>query len=189
MLVECYDEKGAEVYEMIIKQIFQDLLLGPSVEDLRAFVNPDEVVFILAIKMKNTAGNMHLKDVATLKYDKALDNTVVYVDDENYLPEILNKLWKNIPRENIHQPDRFSIILVGNQLKLKDLVIQDSQMNLEKRVYDAIFRILPEGFRIIKDVSKDDVIAVISTDALIKDSWIEKANEYIDELNQNNRKI
>ena len=28
MLVECYDEK-AEVYEMIIKQIFLDLVLGP----------------------------------------------------------------------------------------------------------------------------------------------------------------
>ena len=39
MLVECYDEKGAEVYEMIIKQIFQDLVLGPSVQDLRAFIN------------------------------------------------------------------------------------------------------------------------------------------------------
>ena len=50
MLVECYDEKGAEVYEMIIKQIFQDLVLGPAVEDLKAFANPDEAVFILAIK-------------------------------------------------------------------------------------------------------------------------------------------
>ena len=40
MLVECYDEKGAEVYEMIIKQIFQDLVLGPAVEDLKAFANP-----------------------------------------------------------------------------------------------------------------------------------------------------
>ena len=32
MLVECYDEKGAEVYEIIIKQIFQDLVLGASVD-------------------------------------------------------------------------------------------------------------------------------------------------------------
>ncbi|MBP8706819.1 MAG: DUF2113 family protein, partial [Methanobrevibacter sp.] len=56
MLVECYDEKGAEVYEMIIKQIFQDLVLGPAVEDLKAFANPDEAVFILAIKMKKTSG-------------------------------------------------------------------------------------------------------------------------------------
>ena len=51
MLVECYDERGAEVYEIIIKQIFQDLVLGSSVEDLKAYVNPDDPVFFLAIKM------------------------------------------------------------------------------------------------------------------------------------------
>ena len=51
MLVECYDERGAEVYEIIIKQIFQDLVLGASVDDLKAYVNPDDPVFILAIKM------------------------------------------------------------------------------------------------------------------------------------------
>ena len=34
MLVECYDTKGAEVYEIIIKQIFQDLVLGAAVDDL-----------------------------------------------------------------------------------------------------------------------------------------------------------
>ena len=54
MLVECYDERGAEVYEIIIKQIFQDLVLGASVDDLKAYVNPDDPVFVLAIKMKNT---------------------------------------------------------------------------------------------------------------------------------------
>ena len=42
MLVECYDERGAEVYEIIIKQIFQDLVLGASVDDLKAYVNPDD---------------------------------------------------------------------------------------------------------------------------------------------------
>ena len=55
MLVECYDKKGAEVYEIIIKQIFQDLVLGPSVDDLKAYVNPDDPVFVLAIKMKKTS--------------------------------------------------------------------------------------------------------------------------------------
>ena len=70
MLVECYDEKGAEVYEMIIKQIFQDLVLGPAVEDLKAFANPDEAVFILAIKMKKTSGVIKFGDVANFTYDK-----------------------------------------------------------------------------------------------------------------------
>ena len=66
MLVECYDERGAEVYEIIIKQIFQDLVLGPSVDDLRAYVNPDDPVFVLAIKMKKTSKAITFGEVANL---------------------------------------------------------------------------------------------------------------------------
>lgn len=182
MLVECYDKKGAEVYDMIIRQIFQDLMLGPSVDDLRAFADPDQVVFILAIKMKNTASHVYMKDVANLEYEKTEDKTHIIIDNENFLPNILDNLWNIFPRDSIYQPDRYNIILDGNQLKLNDLVVDNSQINLQKRIYDAVFRILPEGFRIVKDVSKDNIIAVIATDELIKDSWIDKANEYIEEL-------
>ena len=66
MLVECYDKKGAEVYEIIIKQIFQDLVLGSSVEDLKAYVNPDDPVFVLAIKMRKTSSVILFEDVANL---------------------------------------------------------------------------------------------------------------------------
>ena len=41
---------------------------------------------------------------------------------------------------------------------------------------------MPEGFKIIKDMSTKDIVAVVATDELIYDSWIEKANEYIAEL-------
>ena len=67
---------------------------------------------------------------------------------------------------------------------MSSLVIDDPHSNLQRRIYDAIFRILPEGFKIIKDMSTEDIVAVVATDELIKDDWIEKANEYIDELNK-----
>ena len=82
MLVECYDERGAEVYEIIIKQIFQDLVLGASVDDLRAYVNPDDPVFVLAIKMKKTSNAVAFGDVATLTYVKDDDITRIIVDNE-----------------------------------------------------------------------------------------------------------
>ena len=184
MLVECYDEKGAEVYEMIIKQIFQDLVLGPSVDDLKAFANPDEAVFILAIKMKKASGVIKFGDVASFTYDKKNNTTKIFVENENYLPNILKKLWRRYSRDELYQPTRYNIDLEGNQMELEELVIDDPQSNLQRRVYDAIFRILPEGFKIIKDVSVGDIVAVIATDELIKDAWIEKANDYIAELNK-----
>ncbi|MCR5027057.1 MAG: methanogenesis marker 17 protein [Methanobrevibacter sp.] len=182
MLVECYDEKGAEVYEIIIKQIFQDLVLGTSVDDLKAFVNPDDPVFILAIKMKKTSNTVQFKDVASFNYDKADDVTRILIEDENYLPNILKRLWRMYSRDEIYQPTRYNIELVGNQMNLETLIIDDPHSNLQRRIYDAIFRILPEGFKIIKDMSTKDIVAVVATDELIYDSWIEKANEYIAEL-------
>ena len=183
MLVECYDKKGAEVYEIIIKQIFQDLVLGASVDDLKAFVNPDDPVFIIAIKMKKTSTVVKFNDVANFTYDKADDVTHIFVEDENYLPNILKRLWRRFSRDEIYQPTRYNIDLDGNQMDLETLVIDDPHSNLQRRIYDAIFRILPEGFKIIKDMSTKDIIAVVATDELIMDSWIEKAEEYIAELN------
>ncbi|WP_405293892.1 methanogenesis marker 17 protein [Methanobrevibacter sp.] len=185
MLVECYDERGAEVYEIIIKQIFQDLVLGASVDDLRAYVNPDDPVFVLAIKMRKTSRIIKFDDVAKFTYDKQRDVTSILVEDENYLPNILKRLWMKFSRDEIYQPNRFTLELDGNHLNLESLVIDDPHSNLQRRIYDAIFRILPEGFKNIKDLSTQDIVAVVATDELIKDAWIEKCQEYIDELNKN----
>ena len=183
MLVECYDERGAEVYEIIIKQIFQDLVLGSAVDDLRAYVNPDDPVFVLAIKMRKTSNAIRFDEVANLTYDKANDKTMILIDNENYLPNILKELWKRFSRDEIYQPNRYQLEISGDYTELESIVVDDPQVNLQRRVYDAVFRILPEGFKIIKDLSTDEIVTVVATDELIKDAWIDKAHEFIDELN------
>ncbi|MDO5823715.1 methanogenesis marker 17 protein [Methanobrevibacter sp.] len=184
MLVECYDERGAEVYEIIIKQIFQDLVLSSSVDDLKAYVNPDDPVFVLAIKMRKTSNAIKFEDVANLIYDKQNDVTRILIDNENYLPHILKELWKQFSREEIYQPNRYQLEIGGDHTDLKTIIVDDPHSNLQRRIYDAIFRILPEGFKIIKDLSTENIVTVVATDELIKDAWIEKANEFIDELNK-----
>ena len=184
MLVECYDERGAEVYEIIIKQIFQDLVLGASVDDLRAYVNPDDPVFVLAIKMRKTSNVVKFGDVANLTYDKANDKTMILIDNENYLPNILKILWMQFSRDEIYQPNRYQLEIQGDYTHLESVVVDDPHSNLQRRVYDAIFRILPEGFKNIKDLSTENIVTVVATDELIKDAWIDKANEFIDELNK-----
>jgi len=182
MLVKSTDKEGAKVYEMIIRQIFQDLQLSPSIKDMRVCVDPKEVVFILAMKLGKTSNFTPLSDIGTVKYDKEEDKTVIRVQNENFLPNILKKLWRERGRENVHQPNRFNVVLDGKQENLKDLVIDDPNENLRKRVYDAAFRIIPEGFRIIRDISDGDVIAIVCTDELIKDEWLDKGLQYVEEL-------
>ena len=184
MLVECYDERGAEVYEIIIKQIFQDLVLGASVDDLKAYVNPDDPVFVLAIKMRKTSDVILFEDVASLTYNKADDKTMILIDNENYLPNILKILWRQFSRDEIYQPNRYQLEIGGDHTELASVVVDDPHSNLQRRIYDAVFRILPEGFKNIKDLSSDDIVAVVATDELIKDEWIEKCHEFMDELDK-----
>ena len=132
--------------------------------------------------MRKTSKHITLKEVAKVNYEAEDDTTVVLIDNENYLPHILRKLWETNGRENVHQPSRYVIHLPG-QHNVSDLVVDDPQQNLKRRIYDAIFRIVPEGFKIMKDISRDDIVSVIATDELIKDEWVEKAEEYIVELN------
>ena len=167
---------------MVIKQIFQDLQLSPSIDDMRVCVDPEEVVFILAMKLGKTSRFTPLSDIATVKYDKEGKKTIIRVKDENFLPNILKKLWSEKGRENVHQPNRFKVIFDGKPGNLKDFVIDDPHENLKKRVYDAAFRIIPEGFRIVRDISDGEVIAIVCTDELIKDEWLDKGLRYVEEL-------
>ena len=133
--------------------------------------------------VSQTKTSMLISGVVKITYDKKDDVTRIFIEDENYLPNILKRLWATFSREEIYQPTRYNIDLDGNQMDLENLIIDDPHSNLQRRIYDAIFRILPEGFKIIKDLSTENIVAVVATDELIMDEWIEKANEYIDELN------
>ena len=61
-------------------------------------------------------------------------------------------------------------------------MVRDPQDDLKKKVYDAIFRIIPEGFRVIDHKSEDNIIALTCTDEMMKDKWLKKTDEIISEV-------
>ncbi len=182
MLVECYDPQGAEVYEMIIRQIMQDVQISRSIKDMKVYVDPREPVFIIIIKFEKAASPITIDDFTEYKYDKAENATYIRVKDETYLPELLQKLWEIEGREKIQQPSRFEIIINDPQIELKGIAIHDPKEDLQKKLYDAIFRIIPEGFKVVRHYSKGNIIALVCSDEIIKDEWIKKQDEMIKEL-------
>ncbi|MDR3223721.1 MAG: methanogenesis marker 17 protein [Methanobrevibacter sp.] len=182
MIVQSNDKDGAKVYEMIIKQILQDLQLSPSIKNMKAFVNPNEVIFIIAIKMDKTSSHIKLSEVAEVTYEKEENKTIIKISDENYLPDILKLLWRDFSRDQLYQPDRYTIILDGDVSFLRDSIVFSPKVNLKIRIIDAIFRIIPEGFRVLRELSKNDIVAIVATDEMIKDEWILKCKELIKEL-------
>jgi putative methanogenesis marker protein 17 len=182
MLVESYDKSGAEVYEMIIKQTLQDLQLSRSIEDMKVFTDPREPVFIIIVKYRKAASPITIDDFTEYEYNKEENNIYIRIKDETYLPELLTKLWKIEGREKIQQPSRYEIIINNPEAKLEGIVVHDPAEDLKKKIYDAIFRIIPEGFKVIQRSSEDNIIAMVCSDEIIKDEWIKKRDEMIKEL-------
>ncbi len=182
MIVESYDENGAAVYEMVIRQILQDLQISRAVRDMKVFTDPREPVFIIAVKYEKAASPITIDDFTEYEYKKEENNLYIRVKDETYLPELLEKLWKIEGRENIQQPSRYEIIINNPKAELKGIAIHDPAEDLKKKIYDAIFRIIPEGFKVVQHLSEDNIIAMVCSDEIIKDEWIKKRDEMIKEL-------
>jgi putative methanogenesis marker protein 17 len=182
MKVECYDKNGAEVYDMIIRHILQEVQVTRSIGDLRVYVDPREPLFIIVVRLEKASKPVVIEDFTEYEFNKAGNEMFIKIKDETYLPELLEKLWELEGRNKIHQPNRFEVIIDDPTKDLEGLIIRDPQEDLKKKVYDAIFRIIPEGFRVIDHRSEDNIIALTCTDEMMKDEWIKKTEEIIAEV-------
>lgn len=180
MEVECYDEKGAEVYDMVVRQILQDLQIIRAIKDLRVYIDPREPLFIIVIIYERTAPPVKIKDFT--EYDKEANEVFLRIKDETYLPELLSLLWELEGRNKVHQTSRYEVIVDDPQTDIKNLVVHNPEENLRKKIYDAIFRIIPEGFRVVDHYSEDNIIALTASDETIKDEWLDKTAEIIEEI-------
>jgi|GEM_PF-179979 len=182
MKVECYDEEGAAVYDMIVRHILQEVQVSRAIKDLRVYVDPREPVFIIVLQFEKTAPPVILEDFAEYEYDSEANESFIRIKNENYLPQLLNKLWEIEGRNKVHQPSRFEVIIDDPQNQLEGMVVQNPEEDLKKKIYDAIFRIIPEGLRVVEHYSEGNIIAMTCSDEVIKDEWVAKMMAIIEEI-------
>ena len=189
MKVECYDETGAEVYDMVVRQILHDLQITRAVKDLRVYIDPREPIFIIVISYEKTAPPVNLVDFAEYELDRGANQVFLKIKDETYLPELLSILWELEGRNKIHQTSRYEVIVDDPQTDIKNLVVYNPEENLRKKIYDALFRIIPEGFRVVDHHSEGNIIALTASDETIKDEWLQKTRDIIMDMKKNQNKI
>jgi putative methanogenesis marker protein 17 len=182
MKVECYDEEGAAVYDMIVRHILQEVQVSRAIKDLRVYVDPREPVFIIVVQYEKTAPAVVLEDFAEYEYDSEANEAFIRIKNENYLPQLLNKLWEIEGRNKVHQPSRFEVIIDDPHNQLEGMVVQNPEEDLKKKIYDAIFRIIPEGLRVVEHYSEGNIIAMTCSDEVIKDEWVSKMMAIIEEI-------
>lgn len=180
MYVECYDEVGAQVYDTLLRHTLQDLKLARAISAVKLFIDPGEALFIGVVKLEKASQPVYLTDMASHTTE---DNVLkIKIENENYLPDLLRVLWQEEGRVNVAQPDRYKIEIKNPSVDADNLMILDPSQELKQKVYDALFRVMPEGFRMTRNASRGNLICLMSSDEIIDEKWNRKFEEVIEEV-------
>ncbi len=63
-------------------------------------------------------------------------------------------------------------------------MVHNPEENLRKKIYDALFRIIPEGFRVVEHYSEGNIIALTASDEVIKKEWLDNTMAIVEELKE-----
>lgn len=180
MYVECYDEVGAKVYDTLLRQTLQDLKLARAINAVKIFIEPRDALFIGVVKLEKTSTPVYLNDMASYKIEDGI--LKILIENEDYTPDLLRVLWQEEGRVNVVQPDRYKIEVSNYSIDPENLMIIDPSKELKQKVYDALFRIMPEGFRMTRNASEGNLVCIMSSDEIIDEKWNKKFNEVIEEV-------
>lgn len=150
--VECSEAKGGRLYEEIASDVLKDLDLLSIISRLHIYIDPGFPLFLAVGRIRKMPGVIRAGDFTNVMEKEG--KIIIDIGDESHLSNLLSKLWEEYGRDNVDQPDRFTIALDAAGKSARDiegLVILDQGENVYKDIIYALQWIAPEGFRIRKE--------------------------------------
>ena len=173
--VEGTEEFGNEVYAELFERILVDLGLTNRVEVARLVVKPEVPLFLVSIRTRRARTAVKVSDISTVEQRQR--DTYMMIGDESYAPALLALLWKRFGRERIEQITRLEVLVHGiKQEELEDLELDPGQ-ELKKEVLDAVWRLLPEGFKVRHNILSESVMTVAATEHVMQPEYISLAEK------------
>ncbi|MCU0861681.1 MAG: methanogenesis marker 17 protein [Methanomassiliicoccales archaeon] len=170
IVVEGSEEYGTEVYAELFERILIDLGLTNRVEGAKLLIYPEKHLFIVSVRMRQARLTVMVPEVADLSEKDG--GTFMAIRNESYAPALLALLWKLFGRERIEQLSRLEILAHGiPPSRLEDLALNPGE-ELRKDVLDAIWRLLPEGFKVRHNLFAEGVMTIISTEHEMQEEFM-----------------
>jgi len=163
--VECGEEKGGNTYLEIASDILKDLNLLSIIARLHIYIDPEFPLFLAVGQIRKMPGVVRAGDFTNIMENEG--KIVIDIGDETHLSNLLSKLWDTYGREEVDQPDRFTITLSPENKTIKeieDMVVLDQGENVYKDIIYALQWIAPEGFRIRKEGFDKSVFYYIASE-------------------------
>ena len=173
-VVESPDATGREAYERIAGDVLQDLDLIKVVDRLHIYVDPKAPIFIAAGMLRHMPRAIRVTDFANINPGEK--EIVLDIGDEAYLAPLLQKLWARYGKENVDQPDRFTVVLpagVAGEEDLEQIVVADPSETLYKDVIYALQYIAPEGFKVRRQYIKDEKFYYVASEDTLEGDIVE----------------
>ncbi|MEM4467667.1 MAG: methanogenesis marker 17 protein [Candidatus Nezhaarchaeales archaeon] len=159
--------EGKRQFESLIKDIIMDLGVSGSIESLRMYLDPREPIFALYVRAKPSSRMIRLADVTEIS--KREGKIIVKILDERFSPTILSLLEK-MYKDKVSQSSRHEIVVEdeGSKEELEGLVVCDYADIVRSSIMELVKRIMPEGFRSVKMISKNkyELLTIASEDPL-----------------------
>ena len=174
-VVESPDEVGKEAYERIAADVLQDLDLIKVIDRLHIYVDPKVPIFVAAGVLRHMSRTIRVSDFANVNPGEK--EIVLDIADETYLAPLLQKLWARFGKENVEQPDRFTVVLpagiVGRE-DLEQMVVADPSETLYKDIIYALQYIAPEGFKVRRQYIRDGRFYYVASEDTLPGDIVER---------------
>jgi putative methanogenesis marker protein 17 len=169
------DEYGNQSYADLFKRILVDLGLANRIEEARIVILPEKPLFLIAVRTRKSRTTVRLDEIASVEAKG--ENTYLNISNESYAPVLLANLWKRFGRERIEQLSRLEILCHGIKPEMLSSMELDPGQELRKELLDALWRLMPEGFKVHHTLASETVMTIAATEHVMTDEMISMAKQ------------
>ena len=190
-IVESTVPEEGEAYRSIISDVISELVLGGAIGRIKVVIRPEDSLFQMAIILRGSQNPVKLSDFGEAGYGALEKKEVkITINEEKYLPALLEKLWARYGRGNVTQPERRTVLVrqkgdLETEIEfLMEMVVADPKQTLLSRLVEMAIRSTPEGFRVRYHSMKDNYFIFVASEDSLRPEWIEKGHKILSELQE-----
>ncbi len=173
--VECDDAVGGESYRRIAADILGDLDLIKVIGRLHIYIDPTVPLFLAVGVTRKLPRRVRLRDFANVLEQEG--GVVIDISDETYLAQLLNILWERFGRDQVEQPDRWTIRIRSGEMELseiEDLIVFDPTESLAKDIIYALQYVAPEGFKVRRQLVKEGRFYYVASENTLDEKEVDR---------------
>lgn len=176
-----------EFYRKIIEDNLASLKLAPAVGRIKVVLRPEDSLFQMVIILRDVGSKVKTIDIADVESKSFAKEIIIFIKTEQYIPELLEKLWELYGKANISQPDRLTVVISTDRAEeeaafIKEMMVADPRHRIHENLVDFAIRVTPEGFRVRYHLYKGNRFIFVASEEALKDEWIVEAEEMLEEL-------